>query len=142
MSYMPIVELGRSKIGAIRLMAQQLMALVEHLPRLCDASCANIHYTLASQDGFWIITTTYRAARMYLSQRTHIAYKLSDLRYLSTTMPIVTDQLARYTSAMTDFMTYAMSAMASTEYIEPLTTYKNNILCAQLYEELKTITLM
>ena len=79
---------------------------------------------------------------MYLGQRTHIAYKLSDLRYLSTTMPIVTDQLARYTSAMTDFMTYAMSAMASTEYIEPLPTYSKNILYPQLFEELKTLTIM
>jgi len=57
-------------------------------------------------------------------------------------MPIVTDQIAIYTNAMTDVMTYAMSAMASTEYIEPLPTYSKDILYPQLYEELKTITLM
>ena len=65
---------------------------------------------------------------MYLGQRTHIAYKLSDLRYLNTIMPMVTNQLARYSSSMTDVMTYAMPAMASTEYIEPLPTYSKNIL--------------
>jgi len=38
-------------------------------------------------------------------------------------------------------MTYAMSAMASNDYIEPLPTY-SNILYPQLYEELKTLTPM
>ena len=79
---------------------------------------------------------------MYLGQRTHIAYKLSDLRYLNTIMPMVTNQLARYSSAMMDVMAYAMSAMASTEYIEPLPTYSKNSLYPQLFEELKTLTIM
>ena len=57
-------------------------------------------------------------------------------------MPLVTDLLARYINAMTDVMTYAMSAVASTEYIEPLPTYSKDILYPQLYEELKTITLI
>jgi hypothetical protein len=69
-------------------------------------------------------------------------YKLSDVRYLNTIIPIVTDQLARYTNAITDVITYAMSAMATTEYIEPLPTYSKDILYSQLYEELKTIPLM
>jgi len=43
---------------------------------------------------------------------------------------------------MTDVMTYAMSFMASTEYIETLPTYSKDILYPQLYEELKTITVM
>jgi len=140
MSYMPMVEFGGSKIGPIRLSAQQVVALVEHLPRLCDASCTDTQYTSGIHDGFWISTTTYRTARMHLSQRTRITFKLPDLRYLNI-MPIVTDQLARYTKAMTDVMTYAMSAMASIEYIEPLPTYSKDILYPQLYE-LKTITLM
>ena len=142
MGYMPMVEFGGSKIGPIRLSVQQVMALVEYLPRLSDASCANAHYTSGIHNGFWIITTTYRAAWMYLGQRTHIAYKLSDLRYFNTIMPIAMNQLARYSSAMTDVMTYAMSAMASTEYSEPLPTYSKNILYPQLYEELKTLTIM
>ena len=114
-----MVEFGGSKIGPIRLTEQQVTALAEHLPPLCDASCANAHYTSGIHNGFWIITTTYRAAWMYLGQRTLIPYKLLDLHYLNTIMPFVTDQIARYSSAMTD-ITYAMSAMASAEYIEPL----------------------
>ena len=128
MGYMPMVEFGGSKIGPIRLTEQQVTALAEHLPPLCDASCANRHCTSGIHDGFWIFTTTYRAAWMYLDQRTHIAYKLSDLRYFNTIMPIAMNQLARYSSAMMDVMTYSMSTMASTEYIEPLPTYSKNIL--------------
>jgi hypothetical protein len=79
---------------------------------------------------------------MHLSQGTRITFKLLDLRYLNTIMPIVTDQLARYTNAVTDVTTYGMSAMASTEYIEPLPTYSKDIFYPQLYEELKTIPLM
>ena len=71
---------------------------------------------------------------MHLSQGTRITFKLPDLRYLNTIMPIVTDKLAKYTIAMTDVMTYTMSAMASTEYIEPLPTYRKDILYPQLFE--------
>jgi len=38
MSYMPMVVFGGSKIGPIRLSVQQVMALVEHLPRRVRAS--------------------------------------------------------------------------------------------------------
>jgi len=89
MSYMPMVEFGGSKIGPIRLSAQQVMALVEHLPRLCDARCTNAHYTSGTHDRFGISTTTHRTARMHLSQGTRITFKLPDLRYLNTIMPIV-----------------------------------------------------
>jgi len=134
MGYMPKVEFGESKIGPIRLSVQQGMALVEHLPRLCVASCNNARYTSGIHEGFGISTTTCRTARMHLSQGTRITFKLPDLRYLNTIMPIVTDKLAKYTIAMTDVMTYTMSAMASTEYIEPLPTYRKDILYPQLFE--------
>jgi hypothetical protein len=57
-------------------------------------------------------------------------------------MYIVLDQLARYNSEMSDVMNYAMTAIYSTEYVEPLTTYKKVVLYPQLYEELKKITLL
>ena len=56
MDYMPMVEFGWSKIGPIRLTEQQVTAMAEHLPRLCDASCANTHDTWGIHEGFWIIT--------------------------------------------------------------------------------------
>jgi hypothetical protein len=117
--------------------------LADHLPRLCDALCANKHYTSGIRDdGFSIITNIFRTARMCLDHHTHITYKLQDLRYLNYIMPIVVGQLARYTSAMTDVMTCALSAMASVDYIEPLSSYSKNILYPQLFEELKALTLM
>jgi hypothetical protein len=115
MGYVAMVEFRGSKTAPIRLSEQQLAVLVEHLPHVCDAFFANEHNTSGIHDGFWIITTTYKAARMYqgLDRRRHITYKVQDLRYLNYIMPIVMGQLARYNSAMTDVMTYALSAMAS-----------------------------
>jgi len=53
----------------------------------------------------------------------HIAFKLQDLRYLDNIMYIIANQLKRYNNAQSNVMTYAMSAMASNDYIEPLPTY-------------------
>jgi hypothetical protein len=144
MGYQPMVEFGGSKIAPIRLPQNLLAVLVEHLPRFCEASCNNEHHTSGIHDGFWIITTTYRAIWMYLglNRRKYITYKLSDLLYLNSIMHIVLDQLARYNGAMSDVMSYAMTAMYSTEYVEPLPTYNKNVLYPQLYEELKKITLL
>jgi Zn-dependent M16 (insulinase) family peptidase len=72
----------------------------------------------------------------------HIVFELSNLRYLNTIMYIVANQLTRYNNAQSDVIWYAMSAMASTDYIELLSTYSKRILHPQLYEELKTLTLM
>ena len=72
-----------------------------------------------------------------LSKHKHIALKLQDLRYLDI-MYIIVKQLKRYNNAQSDVLTYAMSAMASKDYIEPLPTYNKNILYPQLYEEVKT----
>jgi hypothetical protein len=54
-------------------------------------------------------------------------------------MYIIANQLERYNNAQSDFMTYAMSAMTSNNYIELLPAY-SNILYPPLYEELKTLT--
>ena len=74
------MEFGAAKATPIRLTEQQVTALAEHLPRLCDALCANIHYTLGVHDGFKINTTgIYRIARMNLGlgkHGKHIAFKL------------------------------------------------------------------
>lgn len=144
MGYQPMVEFGGSKIAPIRLPENLLAVLVEHLPRICEASCNNEHHTSGVHDEFWIVTTTYRAVWMYLglNRRKYITYKLSDLLYLKSIMPTVLEQLARYNSAMSDVMTYAMAAMYSTDYVEPLPTYSKNVLYPQLFEELKKITLL
>jgi hypothetical protein len=106
--YAARVEFGAGKAAPIRLTEQQVTALAEHLPRLCDALCANIHYTLGVHDGFKIHTTgTYRIARMNLGlgkHGKHIAFKLQDLRYLDN-MYIIVNRLRRYNNAQSDVMT-------------------------------------
>jgi hypothetical protein len=144
--YAAHVEFGAAKASPIRLTEQQFTVLAEHLPRLCDALCANEHYISGIHDAFWIMTGgSYRTAWMYLGlgkHNKHLVFKLSDLRYLNIIMYIVTNRLTIYNNAQSDVMSYAMSAIASTDYIEPLTTYSKNILYPQLYEDLKTLTLM
>ena len=120
------MEFGAAKAAPIRLTEQQVTALAEHLPRLCDALCASIHYSSCVHDGFMINTTgTYRIARINLvlgKHSKHIAFKLQDLQYLDNIMYIIVKQLKRYNNAQSDVMTYATSAMESNDYVEPLPT--------------------
>ena len=130
--YAAYVEFGAAKAVPIRLTEQQVIALTEHLPRLCDALCANIHYTSSVHDGFKINTTgTYKIARMYLGMckhGKHIAFKMQVQRYLDNVMYIIVNQLKTYNIAQSDVMTYAMSAMASNDYIQPLSPYSKSII--------------
>jgi hypothetical protein len=57
-------------------------------------------------------------------------------------MNIVSNQLARYSGAMVDVMTYSLLAMASSEFIEPQPQYSKQIQYPQLFEELKSLTLI
>ena len=93
---------------------------------------ANIHYTSGVHDGFKINTTgTYKIARMYLGMckhGKHIAFKMQVQRYLDNVMYIIVNQLKTYNIAQSDVMTYAMSAMASNDYIQPLSPYSKSII--------------
>ena len=40
---------------------------------------------------------------------------------------------------MSDVINYVLSAISSTSYVEPPTNATKNILCYQLFEEIKTI---
>jgi hypothetical protein len=139
--YAAHMEFAAAKAAPIRLTEQQVTALAEHLPRLCDALCANIHCTSGVYDGFKINKTDiYRITGMNLvlgKHNKHIAFNLQDLGYLNNIMYIIVNQLKRYNNAESDVMAYAMSAMASNDYTQPLPTYSKNILCPQLYEDLK-----
>jgi hypothetical protein len=146
--YAALVEFGDAKAAPVRLTGQQFTVLAEHLLRLCDALCANEHYTSGIHDPFWIMTGgSYRTIRIYLGlgkHNRHLVFKLSDLRYLNNIMYILMNQLMRYeyNNAQSDVMSYAISPLTFIDYIEPLPTYNKNILYPQLYEELKTLTLM
>ena len=49
----------------------------------------------------------------------HQVFKLSELQYLNSIMNIVSNQVARYSGAMMDVMTYSIAAMASSEFFDP-----------------------
>jgi hypothetical protein len=78
---------------------------------------------------------------MNLGPDAHISFKLPELRYLNNILPLIQNQLATYYGAMRDVMTYAISALASSDYTEPQTTLNKNILYPHLFEELKNILL-
>jgi len=52
---------------------------------------------------------------------------MHELHYLSSIMHIVTDQLARCSATMMDVVTYSISALTSSEYIEPQPYYSKHI---------------
>jgi len=56
----------------------------------------------------------------------HLVSKLSNLRYII--LSLYNESTSEINKAQSEVMTYAMSAMASTEYIERLPTYSKNIL--------------
>ena len=136
--YQPRVEFGGAKIRPIKLMEQHVAILAEHLPPLCTALCANKQYSSGVHDGFYISTTgNYMVAWLHMGPHTQISFKLPDLRYLNYIMPLVQNQLI-YNNALPDIMTYAISALASSDYIEPQPTYNKNIY-TQLHEQRKTL---
>jgi len=66
---------------------------------------------------------------------------MHELQYLNSILHIITNQLERYNEAMMDVMTYSISALSSSEYIEPPSHYSKHIQYPQLYEELKAFIL-
>jgi hypothetical protein len=74
-------------------------------------------------------------------QRKQFVFKMHELQDLSSIIHIVTDQLARYGAAMMDVVSYFISALSSSKYIEPQPYYSKHIQYPQLYEELKAFIL-
>ena len=54
-------------------------------------------------------------------------------------IPMVENQLLKYSEAMSDEMNYVLAKLNSTYYVEPSTNASKNILYYQLYEEMKTL---
>jgi len=144
--YTAHVEFGTANAAPLILSEQRFTTLTEHLPGLIMALCADDYYNTGVHDNFWIVTGgSYKTAWMHLGlskRNKQFVFKLSELRYLNSIMHIVTNQLARYSGAMMDVITYSISAMASSEYIDPQPYYNKQIQYPQLYEELKALTLI
>jgi len=85
--------------------------------------------------------TPYKKAILTLGEkknRKSVFLKLQELRYLTYIFPIVQIQLAKYTEAMADVMTYILSTINST-FVTPPPSANWNILCYQLFQEIKTL---
>ena len=86
--------------------------------------------------------TPYQTAILTLGVKQNkrsVYLKLQELRYLSYIFPIVLNQLAKYTEALSDVMNYVLSAMNSTTYVAPPLSTNKNILYFQLFEDIKAL---
>jgi hypothetical protein len=143
--YAPLVEFGTAKNAPLRLTEQHFTMLTEHLQRFLTALCADDYYRTDVIDNFHMVTGgSYRTVFMLQGlskKRKQFVFKMHELQYLSSIMHIVTDQLARYSAAMMDVVSYSISALPSNEYIEPHPSYSKHIQYPQLYEEIKAFIL-
>jgi len=139
--YTAHVEFGTAKAAPLSLTEQQFNTLTEHLPGLLGALCADEYFNTGVQNNFWITTgCSYNTAWMHLGlgkRNKTFVFKQHELQYLNSIMYIISNQLARYSGAMMDVMAYSISALLSSEYIDPQPHYSKQIQYPQLYEELK-----
>ena len=111
--------------------------MAECLPRICEAMCGNAQYGCSDGAFRLNITGNLKVARLYI-QKDYITLQLQELRYLYM-ISVVLNQMNSYIPALPDVMTYVISALSSSTYIEPSPTASKQILYPQLFEELKTI---
>jgi len=112
--------------------------MADCLPRICQSMCDNEQHG-RSVGPFRLNTTgSYRVARLYMEKH-YVALKFQELRYLQNMFHIVQTQLTSYIAALPDVMTYVISALSSTTYVEPAANASNVILYPRLFEEIKTI---
>jgi len=112
--------------------------LADCLPIICNYICDNEKYGLS--DGPFRLNTTgsYRIARLYMDKH-YVALKFQELHYLQNMFHIVQNQLNSHITALPDVITYVISALSSTTYVEPYANTTNLILYPRLFEVLKTI---
>ena len=137
-------NLEQLKNAPLRLTEQHFTVLTEHLQCFLTALCADDYHRTGVIDDFsMVIGGSYKTVFMHLGlgkQRKQFVFKMHELQYLSSIIHI-TNQLERYNEAMMDVMTYSISALTSSGYIEPQPHYSKHIQYPQLYEELKAFIL-
>ena len=111
--YAVLVEFGTTENAPLRLTEQHFTMLTEHIQGLLTALCADDYYRTGVIDNFSIVTGgSYRTVFMHLGpgkQRKQFVFKMHELQYLNSITHIVTNQLARYSGAMIDVMTFHIS---------------------------------
>ena len=143
--YTALVEFGTAKNVPMRLREQHFTMLTDHIQGFLAALCADEYYRTGVQNNFSIVTGgSYKTVFMHLGlgkQRKQFVFKMHELQYLNSILHIITNQLERYNEHMMDVMTYSISALTCSEYIEPQPHYSKHIQYPQLYEELKAFIL-
>ena len=137
-NYQPLVEFGGPRLKSIILSDRHVAAMAECLPRICESMCGNAQYGYS--DGAFRLNTTgkTKVARLYY-EKEYITLKFQELRHMLYMFSVVQNQMNAYISALPDVITYVISALNSSTYIEPSPTASKQILYPQLFEELKTI---
>jgi hypothetical protein len=104
----------------------------------CARLCREEHYTCV--DGEFKLATAggYRIAKLDLGKQSLFLH-YNELRYMLHMFHVVHTQQILYIRASADVMTYAATALSTTEYIEPATSANKAIIYPQLFEKLKTI---
>jgi len=129
--YAVLVEFGTAKIAPLRLTEQHFTVLTEHLQRFLTTLCADGYHRTDVIDDFSMVTGgSYKTVFMHLGlgkQRKQFVFKMHELQYLRSILHIITNQLERYKEAMMEVMTYSISALSSSEYIEPTSHYSKHI---------------
>jgi hypothetical protein len=127
--YAALVEFGTAKNAPLRITEQHFTVLTEHLQRFLTTLCADGYHRTGVIDDFSMVTGgSYKTVFMYLGlgkQRKHFVFKMHELQYLSSILHIITNQLERYKETMMDVVAYSISALSSSEYIEPHPTTAN-----------------
>ena len=141
-NYQPLVELGSPKVTPIPITDSHVRTLAEHLPSPLDALWRNEFFNVHDCDFCMHSASPYKTTLLSTGakkNRRTIFLRLSEFRYLTYIFPLVQNQLAKYTEAMPDVMSYVLKALTSTTFIEPSPSANKDIFCYQFFEELKTL---
>jgi len=121
-NYQPLFEIGTPKQHPILLTDHHVTTVAEHLPAQVDALWRDGFYNVRDDDFSMHSATPYKTAILTLGvkqNRKSVSLKLQELRYLNYIFPIVQNQLAKYTEAMSNVMNYVIAALNSTTYVAP-----------------------
>jgi hypothetical protein len=138
LNYRVLVEFGGPRIAPKSLTVKHLRTLWNHLPRVCDALCRNETYTCANDLFRMQTSATFAVAKMFLGKH-FINFKLNELRCLITLLPFLKDQQNKYIPVQNDVMQYTVTALGSTQFVDPHPAASNLIIFYQLFDELKTV---
>jgi hypothetical protein len=113
------------EFGALRRMpavltSYYLLTLSQHLLKLCESMCANEPY-VCKQLLYRLQTRgTGKDNVAKLTYNKHsISFKLTELNYLLAAITTFENQLARYTVAQNDVMSYVTTALGAQQYVRP-----------------------